>query len=69
MIHFVFGLYNDKEKHNQKEITEESSSYESYIKEHDRLEQLRQDSETIWEKGHINYLLVVYRLHLLYFHF
>lgn len=49
MIHFVFGLYNDKEKHNQKEITEESSSYESYIKEHDRLEQLRQDSETIWE--------------------
>lgn len=50
MIHFVFGFLNDKDNQKQKELTEESSSYESYIKEHDRLEQLRQDSETIWEE-------------------
>lgn len=51
MIHFVFGFYNDKEKQNQKEITEEDkSSYDSYIDEQKRLEILRQDSETIWEE-------------------
>ena len=51
MIHFVFGLYNDKEKQNQKEITEkDNSSYDSYRDEQERLEKLRQDSETIWEE-------------------
>ena len=50
MIHIVFGLYNDKERHKQKEITEDKMSYESYKDEHDRLEKMRQDSETIWEK-------------------
>ena len=50
MRYFIFGFYNDKDKQKQKKITEEdNSSYDSYREEQNRLEQLRQDSETIWE--------------------
>ena len=51
MIHVVFGFFNNKEQQKQKVITaEDNSSYNSYTDEYRRLEQQRQDSESIWEE-------------------
>ena len=52
---FVFGLFKDKVQQSQRGSLEaDRSSDDSYMDEYKRLENLREDSENIWEeRGYI----------------
>ena len=51
MSYFVFGIFRNRVHKPQKDSMEiDRISYESYMDEYKRLENLREDSENIWEE-------------------